>query len=122
MLLRLWQGERPRAVLVAWDTLDVPTYRHTALEAYQSGREFDARDTLPRSIGHAAFAIPGAVRCRRSGPVVNAVVRLADGSELDTLRGWAGHRVQVFPISLEEIFIELFGPDSHNGSGESDRV
>jgi DNA polymerase I len=41
MLLRLWQGERPRNVLVAWDTLEVPTYRHEALEAYQSGREFE---------------------------------------------------------------------------------
>ena len=41
MLLRLWSDERPRTVLVAWDTLDVPTYRHTALEAYQSGRVFD---------------------------------------------------------------------------------
>src|SRR5882757_6310348 len=26
-LLRLYQAERPRAVLVAWDTLDAPTYR-----------------------------------------------------------------------------------------------
>ena len=41
MLLRLWQGEQPRNVLVAWDTLEVPTYRHEALEAYQSGREFE---------------------------------------------------------------------------------
>jgi DNA polymerase-1 len=41
MLLRLWQDERPRTVLVGWDTLDVPTYRHEALPAYQSGREFD---------------------------------------------------------------------------------
>ena len=41
MLLRLWQDERPRNVLVAWDTLEVPTYRHEALEAYQSGREFE---------------------------------------------------------------------------------
>jgi DNA polymerase I len=28
-------------VLVAWDTLEVPTYRHEALAAYQSGREFE---------------------------------------------------------------------------------
>ena len=28
-------------VLAAWDTLDVPTYRHEALEAYQSGRVFE---------------------------------------------------------------------------------
>jgi DNA polymerase I len=41
MLLRLWQDERPRTVLVAWDTLDVPTYRHTELEVYQSGRVFE---------------------------------------------------------------------------------
>jgi DNA polymerase I len=41
MLTRLWQGERPRSVLVAWDTLEVPTYRHEALPVYQSGREFE---------------------------------------------------------------------------------
>ena len=41
-LLRLWDAERPAAVLVAWDSLETPTYRHEALEAYQSGREFDA--------------------------------------------------------------------------------
>jgi 5'-3' exonuclease len=41
MLLRLYREEQPRAVLVAWDTLDVPTYRHQKLPAYQGGREFD---------------------------------------------------------------------------------
>jgi DNA polymerase-1 len=41
MLLRLWEQERPDAVLVAWDTLEVPTYRHTAFDAYQSGRIFE---------------------------------------------------------------------------------
>jgi DNA polymerase-1 len=41
MLLRLWQTERPRAVVVGWDTLFVPTYRHELLPGYQSGREFD---------------------------------------------------------------------------------
>jgi DNA polymerase-1 len=41
MLVRLWQAERPDAVLVAWDTLSVPTYRHEAFAAYQSGRVFD---------------------------------------------------------------------------------
>jgi len=40
-LMRLWEAEQPEAVLVAWDTLEVPTYRHEALEAYQSGREFE---------------------------------------------------------------------------------
>src|ERR1700754_1527614 len=41
-LIRLYESERPRAVLVGWDTLDTPTYRHRAFEAYQSGRQFDA--------------------------------------------------------------------------------
>jgi DNA polymerase-1 len=41
MLLRLWEGERPDSVLVAWDTLSVPTYRHEAFAGYQSGRVFD---------------------------------------------------------------------------------
>jgi DNA polymerase-1 len=41
MLLGLYQQNEPDAVLVAWDTLEVPTYRHTAFEAYQSGRIFE---------------------------------------------------------------------------------
>ena len=62
MLLRLWQDERPRTVLVAWDTLDVPTYRHTELEAYQSGRVFDDElleqlDLLPAVVAAAGFAV-----------------------------------------------------------------
>jgi DNA polymerase-1 len=40
-LLRLYETEQPRAVLVGWDTLDSPTYRHTAFPAYQGGRQFD---------------------------------------------------------------------------------
>jgi DNA polymerase-1 len=37
----LWDAEQPEAVLVAWDSLETPTYRHEALPAYQSGREFE---------------------------------------------------------------------------------
>jgi len=40
-LLRLYDTEKPRAVLAAWDTLDEPTYRSRALPDYQGGREFD---------------------------------------------------------------------------------
>jgi DNA polymerase-1 len=40
-LLRLYEAERPRAVVVGWDTLDAPTYRNRALPTYQSGRQFD---------------------------------------------------------------------------------
>jgi len=41
LLLRMYREEKPRAVLVAWDTLEAETYRHVALPTYQSGREFD---------------------------------------------------------------------------------
>jgi len=41
LLLRLYREEQPRAVLVAWDTMEAPTYRHEEFPAYQSGREFD---------------------------------------------------------------------------------
>ncbi len=59
-LLRLYESERPRAVLVAWDTLDVPTYRQRAFAAYQSGRQFDPElrdqlDVLPHFVGACGF-------------------------------------------------------------------
>ena len=67
MMLRLWRDERPRTVLVAWDTLDVPTYRHEELAVYQSGRQFDDElleqlDLLPgivESTGFACAKAPG---------------------------------------------------------------
>jgi DNA polymerase-1 len=67
MLLGLWEMERPRAVLVGWDSIGSPTYRHEAFAAYQSGREFDAElleqlDLLPelvRGLGFAAAKAEG---------------------------------------------------------------
>ena len=66
-LMRLWQSEEPRAVLVGWDRLDVPTYRHELFAGYQGGRVFDAAlleqlDILPdlvRAFGFAAAKGPG---------------------------------------------------------------
>jgi DNA polymerase-1 len=54
-LVRLWDAEHPATVLVAWDTLEVPTYRHDALPAYQSGREFE--DGIVEQLG----VLPGLV-------------------------------------------------------------
>ncbi len=61
MLLRLCQAERPRAVLVGWDTLSTTTYRHESFSAYQSGREFDDAlveqlDVLPEFVAACGFA------------------------------------------------------------------
>jgi DNA polymerase I len=66
-IVRLWQSEQPRAVLVGWDSLDTPTYRHELFAGYQAGREFDADlleqlDLLPelvRAFGFAAAKAPG---------------------------------------------------------------
>ena len=59
-LLRLFESERPRAVLAGWDTLEVPTYRHRAFAGYQSGRQFDAElvdqlDVLPQFVAACGF-------------------------------------------------------------------
>jgi DNA polymerase-1 len=61
MLIRLWEAEEPRAVFAGWDTLTVPTYRHKALEGYQSGRHFDDElleqlDLLPEAVRALGFA------------------------------------------------------------------
>ncbi len=60
-LLRFYETERPRAVLVGWDTLEAPTYRSQAFPAYQSGRQFDAElldqlRVLPQFVTACGFA------------------------------------------------------------------
>lgn len=40
-LLRFLDAEKPRAVVVGWDTLDVPNWRAQEFATYQGGREFD---------------------------------------------------------------------------------
>jgi DNA polymerase-1 len=40
-LIRLHEAEQPRAVVVGWDTLEVPNWRAEEFETYQGGREFD---------------------------------------------------------------------------------
>jgi DNA polymerase-1 len=60
-LLQLYRTEQPRAVLVGWDTLEAPTYRHDAFAAYQSGREFDdglveQLTLIPKFVAACGFA------------------------------------------------------------------
>jgi len=63
LLLMLAESEQPRAVLVCWDTLTEPTYRHRELASYQAHRPpFDPEiveqlDRLPglvEAFGYAA--------------------------------------------------------------------
>ena len=60
-LLRFYADERPRAVIVGWDSLDAPTKRHEMFPAYQSGREFDEElieqlNVLPEFVAAFGFA------------------------------------------------------------------
>ena len=60
-LLRFYADERPRAVIVGWDSLDAPTKRHEMFPAYQSGREFDEElieqlNVLPEFVAALGFA------------------------------------------------------------------
>jgi DNA polymerase-1 len=60
-LLRLYAGERPRAVIVGWDSLKTPTNRHEMFPAYQSGREFaedliEQLSELPEFVAACGFA------------------------------------------------------------------
>jgi DNA polymerase-1 len=60
-LLRLYESERPRAVVVGWDTLGIPTYRQKLFPPYQGGREFDAEiveqlEVLPEFVAACGFA------------------------------------------------------------------
>ena len=60
-VLRVYADERPRAVIVGWDTLEAPTKRHEMFPAYQSGREFDddlieQLNVLPELVAAFGFA------------------------------------------------------------------
>ncbi|MEI7761181.1 MAG: 5'-3' exonuclease [Thermoleophilia bacterium] len=67
MLLRLWQSERPRATVVAWDTFGTPTYRNTLLPTYQSGREFDPEIVDQLALLPPLVASTGIVCVRHGG-------------------------------------------------------
>jgi DNA polymerase-1 len=60
-LIRLWESEQPRAVLVGWDSIGEPTYRLEAFPQYQSGRVFDPEileqlELLPELVRAMGFA------------------------------------------------------------------
>ena len=61
LLIRLYDAENPRAVLVGWDTLSVPNFRAKLFPDYQAGREYDAAiieqlDALPELVTAFGFA------------------------------------------------------------------
>ena len=133
MLLRLYREEEPRAVLVARDTLEVPTYRHEEFAAYQSGREFDDAlleqlDDLPEFVGACGFqnakapgfeaddflAAAATAEEKRRG-----AVRVASGDR-DTFQLASNRTTILFPVRAGEIarigpkeVRERYGVDPH---------
>jgi DNA polymerase I len=62
LLLALFEAEKPRAVLVAWDTFNAPTFRQALFPAYQGGRDFDPEivdqlSILPDFVAACGFAV-----------------------------------------------------------------
>ena len=85
MLLRLYREERPRAVLVAWDTYDAPTYRHEQFPAYQSGREFD--DDVVEQLALIPDFVAACGFANASGPGYEADDLLASAAAAEERRG-----------------------------------
>jgi len=89
MLTRLWQAERPDAVVVGWDTLETPTYRHTAYEAYQSGRVFEdsllaqlaLMPALTQALGFTVGKAPG----YEADDFLAAAVQVWPGDEINRI-------------------------------------
>src|SRR5688572_10283831 len=74
------------------------------------GRYRRVQVIFPGETAPPRFAIPGARRCVFSGPVVTGVTEYFDVEHIEALKRWPGVRVQTFPISLEEIFLEMCRP------------
>ena len=103
-------------MLVGWDTLDAPTYRHQQFPAYQSGREFDDElleqlEVLPEFVAACGFAnakAPGyeaddflaaavAAEERRGGTVLVA------SGDRDTFQLASAHTTILYPVRAGEI-------------------
>jgi exodeoxyribonuclease III len=115
-LLRLYAAERPRAVLVGWDTLDVPTYRHRAFAAYQSGRRFDNElveqlNVLPEFAAACGFAVAKAAGYEADDFLAAAVAAetrrggttLVASGDRDTFQLASERTTILFPIRAGEM-------------------
>jgi len=61
-LIRLYEAEKPRAVVVGWDTLEIANWRAREFPDYQGGREFDDEivdqlGILPDFVRACGFAV-----------------------------------------------------------------
>lgn len=119
-LLRFYETEQPRAVLVGWDTLDA--YRHTALPAYQSGREFDDElveqlDVLPEFVRACGFAVAKGAGYEADDFLAAAVARESAAAGLALSPAEIATRFS-WPRTAQPLF-SLYGPASLFASDRS---
>lgn len=81
MVLRLWEQERPRTVVVGWDVLGTPTYRNELLEGYQGGREFDPELVEQLELAPGLLATAGLVCVKTGGYEADDVLAAAVAAE-----------------------------------------
>ncbi len=62
----------------------------------------------PDDRGPEGLRLPGLIRQETVGSVVTAICRLANDQQLDFLRSEAGVRMEIFPMGIEDIFVEVF--------------
>jgi exodeoxyribonuclease-3 len=116
MLLRFHEAEQPRAVIVAWDTLEKPTYRHKAFAAYQSGRHFDDElieqlEALPLFVTACGFANAKAAGYEADDFLCAAVAReekrggtvLVASGDRDTFQLASDRTTILYPVRAGEI-------------------
>jgi DNA polymerase-1 len=115
-LLRFYRDEAPRAVLVGWDTLDAPTYRHAQFPPYQSGRKFDAAlleqlDAIPEFVAACGFANAKAAGYEADDFVASAVAReerrggtvLVASGDRDMFQLASERTTVLFPVRAGEV-------------------
>ena len=116
VLLRLYRTETPRAVLVAWDTLGEPTYRHNEFPAYQSGREFDEAlveqlQAIPKFVAACGFANAKGAGYEADDFLAAAVAReerrgggtaLVASGDRDTFQLASGRTTILYPLRAGE--------------------
>jgi DNA polymerase-1 len=125
-LMRLYEAERPRSVVVGWDTLEAPNWRVREFPGYQSGRNFDDElleqlDVLPVFVHACGFAVGKAPGYEADDFLAAAVVAgekrgwttLVASGDRDTFQLASELTTILYPVKAGEI--ARIGPEQVRG-------
>lgn len=115
-LMRLYEIEQPRSVVVGWDTLEAPNWRILQFPAYQGGRHFDDElleqlDVLPVFVHACGFAVGKAAGYEADDFLAAAVAvgekrgwtTLVASGDRDTFQLASPHATVLYPVKAGEI-------------------